>query len=111
MTYQRMRHVNECAVRYLLDLGVPVDVYDAEYCTPLHYASYAPSDIGVMRLLVSWGADVNAHNKHGDGVLELCRWGAASDALTEFFTSKGATAAPPPPPPPPYPHDYPHPHD
>ena len=67
--------------RTLLEAGIGVDVPDNELKTPLHHACEAGKPRGI-RLLLKWGANINAHDKSGKTPADL----ASNQSIKQLVT-------------------------
>ena len=74
----------------LLKAGASVSHANNQGMTPLLEAA-EHGNVDLCKLLIeTHNADVTAVSKHGDGVIELSKWGRQADELEAYFTAKGA---------------------
>ena len=74
--FAAVRVGNKQAVESLLRLGVPVDIQDADWCTPLHLAAQKGRDV-LVPILLEAGAPVDARAQDDWTALHLVRANSA----------------------------------
>lgn len=99
MLFEAVGSEEKDAIQTALKIGANIEARDGKGNTPLMYASHLASEQSID-MLISSGANVNAKNYAGEGVLHVISkdaeevsgmgWGMDTEALVNKLISKGA---------------------